>query len=268
MSNEIQVNQDNKLQTKQSHTLNEKVLRSIPKSLQKIIEVKNSASAFLKLSSKELSVSCYSLIININAITGWQMLDVDLFDVFAEQMQLKLIEKYSFLNAREIEYAFRNFSVNEYGKNFNLNTMDLVLEQYLQQRKQASEAEQQAQILIEDVIELTDKERIDEINEYLQRKDLCLQNLYLIPEYLFHNMVRYGFINQSEKEKITTYKQATEWHLFQLANNTLLGDKFEIRKLKEFRNCHDSNNYSDKDISEIHLLYKKMSVLKVINKKL
>jgi hypothetical protein len=236
--------------------------------LQKIIEVKNSAPAFSKLSDKELSVSCYSLIIKINAITGWQMIDVDLFDVFAEQMQLKLIEKYSFLNAREIEYAFRNFSVNEYGKNFNLNTMDLVLEQYLQQRKQASEAEEQSQIMIEDFVEFTDKERIDEINEYLQRKDLRLSNLYLIPEYLFHNMVRYGFIIQSEKEKITLYKKATDWYHSQLVYNTMSFDKFELKKLNEFKKRYELNNFNNEDIAEIHSLYKKMSVLKLINKKL
>jgi len=233
--------------------------------LQKIIEIKNSAAPILKLNDKELSVTCYSLIIKINAITGWQMLDVDLFDIFAEQMQLKLQEKYPYLNHLEIEFAFRNYSVNEYGKNFNLNTFDLVLEQYLQQRKQASECEQQAQIMVEDKIELTDKERIDDINEYLHRTDLRLSNMYLIPEYLFSNMVKYGFINQTEKEKITEFKRATDWYLSELANGCLTGDKFEIKKHNEFKKRYEASEFNDEDIKQIHLLYKKMSVLKIIN---
>lgn len=193
------------------------------------------------------------------------MLDVDLFDIFAEQMQLKLQEKYPYLNHLEIEFAFRNYSVNEYGKNFNLNTFDLVLEQYLQQRKQASESEQQAQVMIEDVVEITDKERIDEINEYLQRTDLRLSNMYLIPEYLFGNMVKYGFINQTEKEKITAFKRATDWYLSELANGCLSGDKFEIKKHSEFKKRYESSEFNDEDIKQIHSLYKKMSVLKIIN---
>ena len=193
------------------------------------------------------------------------MLDVDLFDIFAEQMQLKLQEKYPYLNHLEIEFAFRNYSVNEYGKNFNLNTFDLVLEQYLQQRKQASECEQQAQIMVEDKIELTDKERIDDINEYLHRTDLRLSNMYLIPEYLFSNMVKYGFINQTEKEKITEFKRATDWYLSELANGCLTGDKFEIKKHNEFKKRYEASEFNDEDIKQIHLLYKKMSVLKIIN---
>ena len=84
----------------------------------------------------------------MNVITGWNILDKNLLDIFAEQLSLKLQESYSFLNQNEIEYSFRNFSVTDWGKNFNLTALDEVLKPYLTLRRELHTNESKAEILL------------------------------------------------------------------------------------------------------------------------
>ena len=107
----------------------------MPKSWQLINKVKQISPAFFKLSEDEKKLHIYKLLIKITAITGWESPDPEIMDVFIDQLLLKMDESYRFLNMDEIEYAFRNYKVEDYGKKLNLNIFDSVIEKYLADRK-------------------------------------------------------------------------------------------------------------------------------------
>lgn len=107
-----------------------------------------------------------------------------------------------------------------------------------------------------------------DIEEILNRKDLNKRNLVLIPTYIYENMLKFGYINQDETAKVKLYRIATDIYEARLRNEAQNFDKFAIGKLNRF--LKEKENYfddiSDINVSEIHLIYKKLSVLNEVKK--
>jgi hypothetical protein len=118
----------------------------------------------------------------------------------------------------------------------------------------------------EPVIPKTDIQ--EDIEEYLNRTDLSRRNLVLIPTYIFENMLKLGYINQTEKRKISLYRLATDMYESKLVYEAKDFDKFAIGKLNRFRKEKDYyfENIDDVTVSDIKQLYQKLSVLDEIQK--
>jgi hypothetical protein len=118
----------------------------------------------------------------------------------------------------------------------------------------------------EQVIPKTDIQ--EDIEEYLNRTDLSRRNLVLIPTYIFENMLKLGYINQTEKRKVSLYRLATDMYESKLVYEAKDFDKFAIGKLNRFRKEKDYyfENIDDVTVSDIRQLYQKLSVLDEIQK--
>lgn len=108
-----------------------------------------------------------------------------------------------------------------------------------------------------------------DIEEYLQRTDLTERDLVLIPTYIYENMLKFGYINQTEAEKIALYGRAVEKYEAKLRMDAQYFDKFAIGKLNRFLKEKETHfhNLDNITTSDIHQLYQKLSVLNEIKKR-
>lgn len=108
----------------------------------------------------------------------------------------------------------------------------------------------------------------EDIEEYLNRTDLNKRNLVLIPTYIYENMLKLGYINQTEKRKVSLYRMATDMYEAKLAYEAKDFDKFAIGKLNRFRKEKSFyfENIDDITVGDIKQLYQKLSVLDEIQK--
>ena len=202
----------------------------MPKSWQLINKVKQISPAFFKLSEDEKKLHIYKLLIKITAITGWESPDAEIMDIFIDQLLLKMDESYQFLNMDEIEYAFRNYKVEDYGKKLNLNIFDSVIEKYLADRKEV-DAYQPEPIMLHNQVEQTNEELENELLEYSQR-DYTGKKLYLLPLFLFDNLVKLGRLDLSEHAKVIKFREAIQYHEEHLR---LKADSFDHESIKEYQ---------------------------------
>jgi hypothetical protein len=110
----------------------------------RIIEVKYKGPQICTMQSGEVHIWSQALLLKIHIITGWIIPDEQVkMDILIEQFEKHLTESYGMLNIEEIEYAFRSFgtTIEDWGKQMNLNLTDKVLLPYLQKRLDASEVE-------------------------------------------------------------------------------------------------------------------------------
>jgi len=108
----------------------------------------------------------------------------------------------------------------------------------------------------------------EDIDEYLNRTDLSRRNLVLIPTYIYENMLKLGYINQTEKRKVSLYRLAIEMFESRLAYEAKDFDKYAIGKLNRFRKekGYYFENIDDITVGDIKQLYQKLSVLDEIQK--
>lgn len=197
-------------------------------------------------------------------ITGWDVPESEFMDIFIEQLKLKLDESYRFLNMHEIEYAFRHYRAEDYGKKFNLNIFDVVLEKYLAVRKDVDQEQetQKEQIMLHNHVEQTDAELESELLEYSQ-KNYSGGRLYLLPLFLYDSLVKLGRLDLSEQAKVKKYNEAINFHESHLRYKT---ESFDHEAMKEYqaflrlKNNHFEN--IDKKLTLIlDSLHKKLYVL-------
>jgi hypothetical protein len=107
-----------------------------------------------------------------------------------------------------------------------------------------------------------------DIDEYLNRTDLSRRNLVLIPTFIYENMLKLGYINQTERRKVNLFKLATDMYEGKLAYEAKDFDKFAIGKLNRFRKekTYYFENIDDITVGDIKQLYQKLSVLDEIKK--
>jgi len=224
---------------------------------------------FIKIPEHEHRVHIYKLLFKISVITGWSIPEPEIFDIFIEQFKMKMDESYRFLNMDEIEYAFRTYKVEDYGKNFNLHIFIEVLSRYLADRKQVDEYQdiQKEQIMIHNYVEQSDDELWNEVLEYSQ-KDYSGKKIYLLPSFLFDNLVKLQKIDLSESAKVKKYAEALKLHEALLRMDA---DSMEYEKIKSYQAFVKlrENNFEDIDKSLslfIDSLHKKLYVREYFTK--
>jgi hypothetical protein len=229
-----------------------------------IMKAKESGIPFKKMNPEELKLSSYSLIIKMNVITGWNILDKNLLDIFAEQLSLKLQESYSFLNTNEIEYAFRNFTINDWGKNFNLTALDDVLKPYLTLRRELHTNETKAQISLPMASnEISQKEMIQDVEEYLSKNTL---EINLIPIFIYEYAEKLGYINLSRDEKIYIYEEAKTYRQRELSNSAKSNRIDDIMANNMFFEMVKKNEITDEEKFRLQNLSKKIAFKKYYDK--
>lgn len=189
--------------------------------------------AFNKIPEHEQRIHIYKLLLKIMSITGWDIPEPEFFDIFIEQFKLKMDESYRFLNIDEIEYAFRTYKVEDYGKNFNLHIFIEVISRYLADRKQVDEYQdvQKEQVMIHNHVEQTDEELWNEVVYYSQ-KDYSGKKIYLLPPFLFDNLVKLQKIDLSEESKVKKYAEALKLHEILLRMDA---DSMEYEKIRSYQ---------------------------------
>ncbi len=177
------------------------------------------------------------MLFNIHVITGWLMPDNEAHkQVLYNQLEKKLMEDYSSLNMEEVEYAFRQngTGIEDWGKVFNLNMLDKVLQPYLQKRAQ--------------VREFTDKQRHHELSAlppsptdwkelcelYYQRYLSGTYNLLLWPEQLYDEFVN---CQMMDKDVFRDFMDKAERALFlkyqeEIVEANMRGDKRSVAAMQ------------------------------------
>lgn len=236
----------------------------MPNYMVQIVKAKESGIPFKKMNSEEIKLSSYSLIIKMNIITGWNILDKNLLEIFAEQLSLKLFESYSFLNQNEIEYAFRNFSEADWGKNFNLNALDSVLKPYLSLRKELVQFEKEpVKTLPNASQEISEKEMIKEVEEYLNRDEL---NLNFLPGYLYEYCEKLGLVHYNKEEKLSILEEAKNQRRNILANYAKTNKIDDIIAFNQFCNMVKVDELDETEKLRVKELAKKIAFKKYYEK--
>jgi hypothetical protein len=237
----------------------------MPSYMAPILKAKESGIPFRKMSNDELLLSAYSLIVKMNVITGWAILDKKLLDIFAEQLSFKLCETYAFLNQNEIEYAFRTYSVNDWGKNFNLNALDEVLRPYLTLRRELHINETKSQISLPMASqEISQKEMIQDVEEYLAKDGL---EINLIPIFIYEYAEKLGYINLSRDEKISIYEEAKTYRQRELSSNAKSNRIDDIMANNMFFEMVKKNEITDEEKFRLQNLSKKIAFKKFYESK-
>lgn len=109
-----------------------------------IIQKKYASKKFKFLSDVDQIKAAKSLLLKIHVITGWTLPTSDILNILIDQFYKKMCEEYSELNLDEIEYAFRKkgTTLEDWGKEINLNLIDKVFISYLAARYEVSVKEE------------------------------------------------------------------------------------------------------------------------------
>lgn len=227
------------------------------------------------MTDEELEISILGLIYKISAITGVQIPDKETMPFLIEQMILAFKEKYSFFNADEILYSFRNYKTNEWGKNFNLNYVDDCIQQYKYRRKEVSLIEEG---LIKPQIEykenrVTDEEKAQDLIYYVQKYK---ENFYmkynddfmLLPLYLYDYLVDLNLLDVYPDDRKKELKEkAMDIRIDQIneetrcsASHTNNNPYFRIMQKKSFR----EKDFPEYELLKMENIYKKLVILDYI----
>lgn len=109
----------------------------------KLLELKYKSCPLDKINDSDLLYQASLLILKIHVIAGWNVPEKELKNILVDQFTKKIKERYTNVNAEEIDYAFRhNTTVKDWGKSINLVLIDEVLGEYLEKRSQVSQLEE------------------------------------------------------------------------------------------------------------------------------
>lgn len=106
--------------------------------------------------------------------------------------------------------------------------------------------------------QMTDDERMDEINEWMEKQDI---NFNFVPLYLYDWMVKFGMINHTDDDKFEMYRRATNIWGNELRNNAeFRGDRKPYQRYLQMKNTN-FKDINDDELSRIDTIYKKISVV-------
>jgi len=225
-----------------------------------MIKRKYDAPAFARLTDEELNLTALKIIHTVSIVSGWQLPSKFELDILTEQLANKLLEKYPNVNIKEVEFAFRNYSVKEYGKNFNLFIFDEVLEPYLRLRYEASRLEEYKQPK-QIAMKISNEEKLQDIHEYAEREDLNEDTIHLIPYYIHDWILELGLMEVPDSDKYDLYDKATKLKLKMIHKEALL-DPVKMKDYEKFKHNYQKNMFSDWEVEQIHYIYLKLVALK------
>lgn len=107
-----------------------------------MVKLKYKSPVFGRMTDDQLYTTVKTLLLKIHVITGWEIPERELMGILIDQLIKKIRESYELINTEEVEYAFRNNIVQEWGKAMNLNLIDEILQPFLIRRKQISDMEE------------------------------------------------------------------------------------------------------------------------------
>jgi hypothetical protein len=119
---------------------------------------------------------------------------------------------------------------------------------------------------IEVDVVITERDKLNDINTYLNRYDLHLRNLHFIPLYIYQYMIELKLINQSDKQKSLMYKRSLQLFEEQLSIKASSLDKSDIYNYNQFmkeKHC-GFIDISDIYVVQVENVYKRLSVLDYI----
>ena len=212
-----------------------------------------------KLNENEFKIVCIGLLYKISAITGWQLPEKNLLAILVDQFNLKLKESYLFLSEKEIEYAFRNTSVKEYGKNFNLLLFCEVVDEYREKRKEVLKSNQSKPMELPAPQE-TDEDKIKFIESYCNRDEINLKNLYLIPAILYDDIIKLKLYQQSKEKRDKIYEDAKKFKLKEYeerAKNDLTFNKY----YQKYKDNFEKGYFEESEWNSIDSIFMKLSFL-------
>lgn len=195
-------------------------------------------------------------------------------DKLNNQFLINFIKKeYFFKTLDELEFAFelaikQELELDDYKvyDNFSIEYLVRIMNAYRIWLINKNKSIQKKIEEVEDKI-MTTKEKIDDINSYLDRTDLNIRNLYLIPLYIYDFMNEFEFIKLNEKQILKQFKKATDIYENQLSFNASTLNKEDIQKYNRFQRMKE-NNFEKIDAettNEIEHIYKRICVLDYIN---
>jgi len=112
---------------------------------------------------------------------------------------------------------------------------------------------------------LTDQEKMEEINEFIQKEHMSYK---FFPLYLFDWMVQFKIIEHSEQEKIELYNRAIILRSKELENKALIGDRSDrmyFSRFNEMKKTYFATITKEEEIA-IENIYKKISIFEIIKK--
>lgn len=113
---------------------------ALPDEEKKMIRLKYQSPQIKSLIDGNLGIVTKTLLLKIHVITGWTLPIGNIMIALKDLFEKKILMSYSFLNPDEIEYAFLKYgtTIEDWGKEMNLNMIDKVLIPYVEQRVEFS----------------------------------------------------------------------------------------------------------------------------------
>jgi hypothetical protein len=98
-----------------------------------VIENKFKAPPIASLDQFTQITAVRALVLKITVITGWAVPHSDMMTILVDQFLKLILERYKWINAVEIEFAFRNHGtkIKDWGKEMNLSLITEVLDSYV-----------------------------------------------------------------------------------------------------------------------------------------
>lgn len=227
------------------------------------------------MTDEEIEVAILGLVLKISVINGVNIPDKQSMPILVDEMKIQFRNKYMMMNADEIMYAFRNYKSNDWGKNFNLNYFDDVVQQYLYRRKEVSQLEEgySKPKQIEYIpVTITDEEMLQELEYYVAKYHptdrFSNDFMMLLPLYLYDYMNELNLINQSQEQKDWLFEKAIAVRIDQIneetritPNNQNLYYQLMLKKSMKVKNFDSFPEFEKQRVDNI---YKKLIVFDYI----
>jgi len=116
-----------------------------------------------------------------------------------------------------------------------------------------------------DVI-ITERDKVNDIETYLNRTDLNLRNLHYIPLYIYDYMIELKWLNQTDKQKSIMYKRCLQLFEEKLSFKALTLESSDVQDYNRFmkQKAVGFIDISDDFVFQIEYMYKRLSVLDYI----
>jgi hypothetical protein len=228
---------------------------------QEVYNVKYAAKPFCKMSDAEISICADNLMVNIYAITGWNLPTDEVVEgELSRQFAYTLKEAYGNYNNLEIEFAFRKYApgVKDWGKNFNLLLFSEVMEPYIEHRIEVSKIEELKSVtkmILNNQI-TTEAEKLEDIADWEKRSNV---NIQMIPPYIYDYLLEFGKINPANKEKFEAIKRAAELKKQLLYEESLSLRPDDVNAYRKFMEGY-TNGFKTDESSLLKILAKKIIV--------
>ena len=205
----------------------------------KVIELKYAAKRFGIMVEDELDLAMNALLVKVSVITGWSPPAASFIDELIKQLCLKARESWQYLNMEEVEYAFRQktIDIKDWGKVISVALITDVITPYLDNRYDLSHQEERIRM---PKLALTNGEEEpkkelspEEWEDWLE--DISKETSFLkIPQVSYDYLVRSGKINLSKEEKFSLMDRAIKFMSDTIDINSRPGVEF-IKMKREGR---------------------------------